>query len=138
MDAHSGAVETSLRTLSSRVNTLKRLLRAIQEGTPLPPFHVFLSVTLTTLLRLNSLIGTPSGKVPPNYRLLRQISSLCSMLPAEGAEQAMDADLVREYSDSLVVSYLACVQKSTAALKDLAATFMFTHGDRHSRMPQWP
>ncbi|KAH8092348.1 hypothetical protein JL720_5317 [Aureococcus anophagefferens] len=83
LDTHVEAVDTSLRTLGSRVAVLVDYLRAVA-----------------------------GGKAEPDFALLRQVSGLCDTLPTGGAPD-QTRDLMRDYNDALMVSYLASVTKRT-------------------------
>ncbi|CAM9322385.1 unnamed protein product [Ascophyllum nodosum] len=102
IDLHAGAVSTSLRTLLARIEILRRLL---QE--------------------------TKDGNIAVDYPLLRQISSICNQLPTMGGEQFSE-EFMREFNDSLSVTYLACVQKSAGSLNDLADKFMMAYSHRRA------
>ncbi|CAM9106514.1 unnamed protein product [Discosporangium mesarthrocarpum] len=103
IDLHGAAVGASLKTLLARINVLKRFGEE-----------------------------TRNGKIPPDYRLLRQLSSICNQLPTMDDDRFLE-EFMREYNDSLTVTYLATVQKSTNALNELADKFVMAFGDRHRR-----
>ncbi|KAK7239607.1 alpha,alpha-trehalase [Aureococcus anophagefferens] len=94
LDTHVEAVDTSLRTLGSRVAVLVDYLRAVA-----------------------------GGKAEPDFALLRQVSGLCDTLPTGGAPD-QTRDLMRDYNDALMVSYLASVTKNANAVNDLSEKFM--------------
>ncbi|KAH8059279.1 hypothetical protein JL721_9377 [Aureococcus anophagefferens] len=94
LDTHVEAVDTSLRTLGSRVAVLVDYLRA-----------------------------AAGGKAEPDFALLRQVSGLCDTLPTGGAPD-QTRDLMRDYNDALMVSYLASVTKNANAVNDLSEKFM--------------
>lgn len=101
VDLHIGAVSTSLNALVNRLGVIRRFLEF-----------------------------TKASKVPPDYRLLRQVSHLCSQLPAAASDE-FKKDFLNEYNDTLVVTYLACVTKLTDSLHDLVDKFKVAHADRH-------
>ncbi|CAM9718679.1 unnamed protein product, partial [Hapterophycus canaliculatus] len=100
IDLHAGAVSTSLRTLLARIEILRRFLEE-----------------------------TKNGKITIDHPLLRQISSICNQLPTMDGAQFSE-EFMREFNDSLAVTYLASVQKSAASVNDLADKFMVAFGHR--------
>jgi len=72
-----------------------------------------------------------TGKTPYDHGLLRRISSLTSQLPATNT-QSFKQDFVREYNDTLLVTYLATITKGNYASNELIDKFNLVN-DRHSR-----
>jgi hypothetical protein len=90
-----------------------------------------------------------SGEVAPDYKLLRQIGNLCNRLPAAGrglalagqgngngngagAELEFEQAFLGEYSDGLVVTYLAAVSKLTSMAQDVTDKFAMAFADAGS------
>ena len=94
LDSHVEAVDTSVRTLGDRVTVMVDYLRSVQSGT-----------------------------AEVDYGLLRQIANLCDQLPGASTDD-LDSDFMRDYNDSLMVSYLANVTKNASAVNDLSDKFM--------------
>jgi len=103
VEPHLRGVSTSLTTLGSRLEKLSRYLELIKEG-----------------------------KIEIDHRMLRQIYNLCQSLPAANSEE-FRSNFNSEYSDTLMVSYLAGITKSTHALNDIADKYLVTYGERHRR-----
>ena len=97
VDTHIEAIDTSLRTLGARVTVMVDYLRAVQRG-----------------------------QAEPDFALLRQVASLCDMLPT-GDTPALAGDFMRDYNDALMVSYLATVTKNANAVNDLSEKFMLVN-----------
>lgn len=97
LDAQMDNVDSSLKTLRQRVGVMVKYLDLV--------------------------VG---GHAPVDYGLLRQIAALCDQLPATESPELGD-EFVRDYNDSLAVSYLATMTKSASAVNDLADNFMLVH-----------
>jgi len=92
VDLHVDGVRTSLKALVLRVKTILKVLERLKEG------------------------GKEGGLKTEDWKLLRMVGSLCDSLPAAGREgergvREWEESFLREYSDSLVVTYLASVSK---------------------------
>jgi len=74
---------------------------------------------------------TKNGTVAPDHGLLRRISSLTSQLPATNT-QNFKQEFLREYNDTLLITYLASITKGNNAINDLIDKFNVTY-ERHSR-----
>ncbi len=78
-----------------------------------------------------------AGAVAPDHKLLRQIGNLCHRLPAAGrgpsGEQGSGSEFEQaflgEYSDGLVVTYLAAVSKLTSMAQDVKDKFAHAFAD---------
>jgi len=71
------------------------------------------------------------GKISSDQGVLRQVSSLCHLLPAIDTE-AFREDFVKEYNDVLLVTYLASITKGTSTINELVDKFNVTY-ERHGR-----
>jgi len=65
-----------------------------------------------------------SGKIPPDQGLLRHISSLTTQLPATNTQQ-FKQDFVREYNDTLLITYLAAITKGNNAMNEMIDKIQF-------------
>jgi len=59
-----------------------------------------------------------AGKIPPDFALIRDITSICNMLPALDTPQ-FNNDLMVQYNDTLLIAYLASMTKGTATLNEI-------------------
>ncbi len=101
VDLHVDGVKTALQALVVRVKTVLRLLEAMKNG-----------------------------QIPPDYRLLRQIGTLCDSLPAGGRGSAdFEEAFLGEYNDSLVVTYLASISKLSCLSNEVVDKFTAAFGD---------
>jgi len=75
--------------------------------------------------------ATQDGKITPDHGILRQIASLCNVLPAMDTG-VFSEDFVKEYNDVLLVTYLAGITKGTSAINDLVEKYNITY-ERHTR-----
>jgi len=103
VEAHLRGVNTSLTTLHSRLGTLAAYLEMIKEG-----------------------------KLPTDHRLLRQIDSICETLSAKDSKE-FRSNFGNEYNDTLMVTCLAGITKSTNALNDVADKYLVAFEDKHRR-----
>jgi hypothetical protein len=80
----------------------------------------------SSLMSLNSCISilleflrqTQTGKLPPNYKLLRQIQNLLSQLPLlANATTKSSQQLSDEYQDTWMISHLAAASKTARAVQ---------------------
>lgn len=104
LDLHMNELGTSLRTLSSRADALVAFLTATKNGT-----------------------------IPTDYRLLRQVASVCNQLPAIDKDE-LHGEFIGDYNDTLLVNYLATVTKGTADVSDLSEKFSLISTQRGHRM----
>jgi len=74
---------------------------------------------------------TKAGKIPRDEGLLRSINALCHLLPAIDTDKFKE-DFLTEYNDSLLVTYLATVTKTSNAINEMIEKFNITY-DRHTR-----
>lgn len=93
LDCHVDAVELSLNTLAKRVTVIVGHLRDVA-----------------------------AGKAEPDYALLRSIRALADRLPT-GATPEIDADFFADYTEGLMIAYLASVTKNAAKVHDLSDKF---------------
>lgn len=88
-----------------------------------------------------------AGAVQPDHKLLRQIGTLCHLLPAAGRGMRMAVDngdgsgdgsgdndefaraFLGEYSDGLLVTYLAAVSKLTSLAQEATGKFALAFAD---------
>lgn len=77
------------------------------------------------------LLGMQKGDIPCENSLLRQVSSLLRRLPAIESEKFQD-DFLMEYSDTLLVTYLAMLTNCSSTTNELVEKFNTAY-DRHSR-----
>jgi len=117
--------EFQLQTMQAERITMERIAKATPtDGVASLDLHInSLGASLRTLnLRFDALLAflkaTKAGEVPTDYRLLRQVSSICNQLPAVDTAE-LKGDFITEYNDMLMVNYLASVTKSSASLGDL-------------------
>jgi len=107
VDTNTSTVVPHYSTVQQAVTTLNQRLKVVQ----------------------NFLRDTQSGKIKTDHSILRAIKGLCNRLPAASAGDFRDGFL-SEYNDSLLVSYLATITKSTALVNDVVDKFNTTFGQR--------
>eukprot|EP01084_Bolivina_argentea_P157143 273848_1 len=93
LESHFGALGTSLRALKSRISVLKLCLEKIQ-----------------------------AGNLPPDWGLLREISSLTTRLEMRRRDgvSELQFDFNQAHSDVLLLTYLAALQEATSNLSMVA------------------
>eukprot|EP00339_Tiarina_fusa_P001968 CAMPEP_0117027210 /NCGR_PEP_ID=MMETSP0472-20121206/19912_1 /TAXON_ID=693140 ORGANISM="Tiarina fusus, Strain LIS" /NCGR_SAMPLE_ID=MMETSP0472 /ASSEMBLY_ACC=CAM_ASM_000603 /LENGTH=301 /DNA_ID=CAMNT_0004734395 /DNA_START=86 /DNA_END=990 /DNA_ORIENTATION=+ len=90
-----------------------------------------LNIRIKLLLRY--LRAVQNGELPKDLNFLRQIKSICRMLPAIDTQQFKN-DLLDEYNDTLLMTYLASITKTTNAADKLGDIHNFTYErQRHHR-----
>jgi len=80
---------------------------------------------------LSYLEATKSGKIAPDYGLLRRIASLVNQLPAIDTQQ-FQQEFINEYNDALMITYLAVMTKGANHINEMIDKFNATY-DRGSR-----
>ena len=99
---HLGTQYTAISMLSERIEVVDRYLKAVT-----------------------------SGAVAGDHELLRQIKSLTARLPALDTER-FHAESMRDFNDTLLVSYLGCITKGTGLVNDIIEKHNLGH-DKHTR-----
>jgi len=74
---------------------------------------------------------TKGGKLPRDEGLLRTINSLCHLLPTIDADTFKE-DFLTEYNDTLLITYLATITKTSNAINEMIEKFNITY-DRQLR-----
>jgi len=80
---------------------------------------------------LSFIEATQRGEVAPDHALLRQIASMTQLLPCINNNLFRESFL-REYNDTLLVTYLASITKGTNGINELIDKFNLTY-DRQRR-----
>jgi len=80
--------------------------------------------------------ATQKGEIPFDHSILRQMASMTRLLPATNAADFQDAYL-REYIDTLMVTYLATITKGTNNTNELIEKFNITFRRQPSRSFGW-
>jgi len=80
--------------------------------------------------------STKKGTIPKDHSLLRQISSMTQLLPCMNTP-AFREDFLREYNDTLLVTYLATITKGTNSLNDLIEKFNVSQEYPHRSRGGW-
>jgi len=70
----------------------------------------------------NFLLATVKGEVPFDHSLLRQIASLCNLLPAIDSAHFKEEFLV-EYNDTLLITYLSSLTNCSNQMNELVEKF---------------
>ena len=89
MSTHMASVHSAVKMLQKRVACILSLLEAMERG-----------------------------EVKKDHRLLRKVASLCQRLPATDTGDFKE-DLVQQYNDSLLATYLATMTKGSNSINDL-------------------
>jgi len=90
---HLTSVQNAIKMLNSRVKNIQSFLQA-----------------------------TSKGEVPLDHSLLRQIASLCNLLPAIDSSHFKQEFLV-EYNDTLLITYLSSLTNSANQMNELVEKF---------------
>jgi COP9 signalosome complex subunit 6 len=72
-----------------------------------------------------------SGALPLDLRILRRVKALCQLLPAVDSLE-FQQEFLNEYNDTLLVTYLATITKTSNTLNELIDKFNVTY-EKHSR-----
>ena len=76
---------------------------------------------------LEFLYKTQSGEMPPNPRLLRQIQNVISQLPVVIPQEELQLELEDQFNETLILSYVATVAKTTKVIETHAEKFRLLH-----------
>jgi COP9 signalosome complex subunit 6 len=76
--------------------------------------------------------ATESGEIPMDHDILRQLASLVQLLPCLNSPQFKESFL-REYNDTLLVTYLATITKGMNLINDVIDKFNLTYEKRRIR-----
>jgi len=71
------------------------------------------------------------GEIPADHSLLRQVATLCNLLPAIDTSSFKE-EFTNEYNDTLLVTYLASITKGTSITNELVDRYNVAY-DRQSR-----
>eukprot|EP01097_Dermamoeba_algensis_P009957 TRINITY_DN717_c0_g1_i5.p1 TRINITY_DN717_c0_g1~~TRINITY_DN717_c0_g1_i5.p1 ORF type:complete len:310 (-),score=49.89 TRINITY_DN717_c0_g1_i5:259-1188(-) len=93
LNSHLKGMHNAVKMLNMRVKILSSYLQAVSDG-----------------------------KVPADHALLRQVASLINLLPAFDSARFRQ-DLLHEYNDVLLVTYLSALTKSVSLTSDLVDKF---------------
>lgn len=141
VDLHVDAVKASLAALVSRLRTV---LRCVRLHRPARGGYMVLFKTAShphphNPRKNRALEAMQAGAVEPDHKLLRQIGTLCHLLPAAGRGNGHADDggindefaraFLGEYSDGLLVTYLAAVSKLTSLAQEATGKFAFAFAD---------
>merc|ERR1712137_41018 len=119
--AHSASTTADDASGSASISQLSGTQEAIN----------MLNIRIKLLLRY--LHAVQNGELPKDLNFLRQIKSICRMLPAIDTQQFKN-DLLDEYNDTLLMTYLASITKTTNAADKLGKAHNFTYErQRHHR-----
>jgi len=80
--------------------------------------------------------ATKEGKIPMDHALLRRIASMTQLLPTMNTP-AFREDFLREYNDTLLVTYLASITKGTNALNELIDKHNMAQDHQHRGRGGW-
>lgn len=125
------SVEFQLRSTQAEQITMERVAKSNSnrsaDQSSLEVQMTELSSALRTLkarseVLVSYLEATKNGTIPPDYRILRQVSSVCNQLPAVDADE-LKAEFLSEYNDALLVNYMASITKGAASINALADKF---------------
>jgi len=100
LQGHLTTMHSSIKMLNSRVAILRNYLQAVQ-----------------------------SGALPPDPAVLRDIKAICQQLPAIDSNE-FKVEFLSEYNDTLLLTYLAAMTKSSLATTEMLEKFNNTY-DRH-------
>jgi len=93
--------------------------------------HNAIKMLNTRVKSLHDFLAHEGQNSQQNHGILRQIASLCHMLPAIDTP-GFQADFLKEYNDVLLVTYLASITKGTSTINELVDKFNITF-ERHGR-----
>jgi len=113
---HVANVSTGRSMLTSHLSTLQSAIKMLN-----------LRVKIITRF----VQQTKDGAIPHDEGLLRSVNALCHLLPTIDTDKFKE-DFLTEYNDSLLVTYLATITKTTNAINEMIDKFNIAY-DRHSR-----
>jgi len=108
-----------------------KVITNVETGSVVTPHYSSLMKAIATLNSRVTILHTflrdvASGKFEAyDHKLLRSIKGLCNRLPTMDSDE-FKQDLLSEYNDALLVTYLASVTKSTALVNELIEKFNTT------------
>lgn len=70
-----------------------------------------------------------AGKIEGDQRILRQIKGMCNRLPTMISSN-FQSELLSEYNDALLITYLAAITKSSAIANDVVEKFNSAFGNK--------
>lgn len=76
---------------------------------------------------LDFLHKTRDGLIPPNYKLLREVDSVIKQLPVIAPVSELNVEFDKNYNETLILSYLAVVAKTTKAIESHSEKFKALH-----------
>jgi len=114
---HVANVSTGRSMLTSHLSTLQSAIKMLN-----------LRVKIITRF----VQQTKDGAIPHDEGLLRSVNALCHLLPTIDTDKFKE-DFLTEYNDSLLVTYLATITKTTNAINEMIDKFNIAY-DRHSRL----
>jgi len=100
--AHATTMHQSIKMLHTRISVLKNYVEAVK-----------------------------AGKLPADQNILKDISAVCSQLPAIDSGEFKEA-LFTEYNDALLLTYLATITKASSSTNEMLEKFNATQ-DRQFR-----
>eukprot|EP00303_Exanthemachrysis_gayraliae_P008677 CAMPEP_0206006886 /NCGR_PEP_ID=MMETSP1464-20131121/5435_1 /ASSEMBLY_ACC=CAM_ASM_001124 /TAXON_ID=119497 /ORGANISM="Exanthemachrysis gayraliae, Strain RCC1523" /LENGTH=285 /DNA_ID=CAMNT_0053380373 /DNA_START=25 /DNA_END=882 /DNA_ORIENTATION=+ len=78
------------------------------------------------------LVAVQRGDIPADQAVLRQINGLCNSLPTAAASGKFSEDFLRDYVDTLMVTFLTSVTQSTGTINDVIDKFHMAY-ERYAR-----
>lgn len=78
--------------------------------------------------------GVKSGAIPKNQEMLRKVQSLCNRLRVCKTEDSQE-QLLQDYNDVLLATYLSSVTKSCDDSNELVEKFNTVHEKHHRHRP---
>jgi len=102
LTSHLSTLQSAIKMLNLRVKIITRFVKESKDGT-----------------------------IPKDEGLLRSVNALCHLLPTIDTDKFKE-DFLTEYNDSLLVTYLATITKTTNQINEMIDKFNIAY-DRHSR-----
>lgn len=105
-------IESAMRVDMDTDSNLTLAPQAARLGSAMTMLRLRISVVVAYLKAVKS------GEIPPDYEILRQISSVINQLP-HSDNPAFRTTYTRDYEDALLMSFLGVITKGTTSLSTL-------------------
>jgi len=118
-----------------------KVITNVEPGSVVTPHYNSLKNAISMLnsrIRLlhQFLKDVASAKIDADQKLLRQIKGLCNRLPTMQSLSFKD-DLLSEYNDALLVTYLSAITKSTNLVNEVVDKFNTAFSSQSRRRPMF-
>ena len=105
-------IESAMRVDMDTDSNLTLAPQADRLGSAMSMLHLRISVVVSYLKAVKA------GQIPPDYEILRKISSVVNQLPRSD-NPAFQATFTRDYEDALLMALIGVITKGTTSLSTL-------------------